>query len=138
MAWSVYPDQTAGAPSLGLQVGSHGAGGGWALLGPLVPEQNGTPFNPHRLVLNPDSHQLGASTTPTSNSIAAVYEYNATTSGWAMVCAPMPDFNQLDDVAKLLYDTGLAYDSVHHAYVLAAGSYNLSADTRFFVARIKP
>jgi len=136
MAWSVYPDQTTGAFSLGVQVGTYGAGG-WTLLGPLVPEKNGTPFNPHRLLLNPDSHQLGVSTMSTGNFIAAVYEYNAATSSWAMVCAPMPDYNEVNDEAQQIDSTGLAYDTVNHAYVFSAASTNLAYNKRFFVARIK-
>jgi hypothetical protein len=136
MAYRVFPDQTPYVPSSGLQVARYSAS--WAALGPLVPDSDGTAFNPHRLILNKDSQQLAASTAATDSLTAAVYEYNPTLASWAMVCAPMPDYTQANDMAQQIDSTGLAYDSVHHAYVLSAGTINNTLNTRLFVARIKP
>ena len=140
MAWSNFPDATPYVPSDGLEVTTWN-GSSWSQVGTtlegltsvVVPEYNGTPYNPHRLILNPDTGMLAASTTSTSNDIAAVFEQTDTGS-WSMVCAPMPDSTQNDDVAKPNYLTGLAYDPVGHRFVLAATTGN---GDELFVARIK-
>jgi hypothetical protein len=140
MAWSNFPDTTPYVYSDGLEVTTWN-GSSWSQVGTtlpgltsvVVPEANGTPYNPHRLIRNPDTGMLAASTTSTSTDIAAVFEYTDTGS-WPMVCAAMPDSTQADDVAKPNYLTGLAYDKKGHRFVLAATTGN---GKQLFVARIK-
>lgn len=66
-----------------------------------------------------------------------MYEYDGQSS-WPMVCAPVPDAEHSDDVAINLDATGLAYNPVHHLWVIAAASANMAANHRLFVARVHP
>jgi len=140
MAWSNYPDQSAGVFSNGLEVTTWN-GSAWSQVGTslpglpsvVVPEHNGTPFNPHRLIRNPDTGNLAAATMATVNDIAAVYEH-INDGSWPLVCAEMRDATQADDLARGNELTGLAYDAVNQTYVLASTS---GAGSTLFVARIK-
>ncbi|HUM13797.1 MAG TPA: hypothetical protein VLT82_22810 [Myxococcaceae bacterium] len=140
MAWSNYPDTTPYVFSDGLEVTTWN-GSSWSQVGTtlsgqtavVVPEHNGTPYNPHRLIRNPDTGMLAVSTMSTDRDLAAVFEVSDTGS-WPMVCAPMPDSSQLDDLAITNELTGLAYDAVGHRFVLASTSGN---GGKLFVARIK-
>jgi hypothetical protein len=143
MAWSNWPDPNPNGISDGLEVSTYD-GPGWTQRGTslpgvsevVVPEHNfGNNSSPHRLVKDLDTGQLAAATIATANAFAAVYEYDGRSS-WPMVCAPVPDAEQSDDVAINLDATGLAYDPVHHVWVIAAASANMAAKYRLFVARV--
>jgi Fibronectin type III domain len=140
MAWSDYPDRTMSAFSTGLQVSAYGTSG-WTNEGGLVPEKNGTPYGPHRLVLDTDRHQLAASTLSTDAFTAAIYEYDGAT--WGKICDDVPDALQPSGKAQAIDATGLAYHAdpanpANRTFAIAASSTGTGANQRLFVARVKP
>ena len=146
MAWSDYPDLTAGVSSLGLAVTRY-SGTSWSSVGPAaglpgaVPEKNGTPYNPHRL-LSGHLGQLAAATLSGDFFEAGIYTFNGTS--WNLLCSEVPDPAQPDGKAHAIDATGLAYfpsDAAHpadEAYVITASSTGFGANRKLFVARAKP
>jgi hypothetical protein len=143
MAWGNYKAGAPGDPSVGVEVSVNGAAG-WSQLGSslpglsnvVIPENGGAPYNPRLMIRNPDTGMLAVTTHETSNDLAAVYEYVNTgtlAQTWPMVCAPMPDFRQLDDLATGNIVAGLAYDKVNHGFVFASTP---EISDRVFVARV--
>jgi len=142
MGWSDYPDQTLSAYSLGLAVSSY-SGSSWSLVGPAagaqggVPEKNGTPYNPHRLLLG---DRLAASTTSGNSFEAGIYAFNGTS--WDLLCTEVPDPAQPDGKAHAIDSTGLAYypntPPASPEYFISAASTGTGANQKLFVARVKP